>query len=371
MNKSLTAEIDSSYGRKTLSFYINPAAENKAPDKFRDYSTLDLFPTTIAALGADIEGDKLGLGVNLFSGKETLLEELGKSELRDKLLQKSDFLIQSGNVEINDDYKEFLKDIIDLTRIGGKHNEYTATNDCYIDVFLDFKPDSKIYDFQEFALECYSKDKLIYKSEFKKIKNINNNYRYRAPLSINDYYLNNGDDITLKVMIKADNKKTYLYETDIVSPDLFVCDNKTYLDSINNERYAVFMSAKDDGAAGMSKTVQKGLESMGVFVDMDNSFRKGYYGVIDNGNTVYDVAGNVEDAVSTNGTISGTDISYSVYSSGFESDNKSSIIIDGTEYSTDHRGLNIVIYDKKKKKVVDTSYIDNYNKCARKRVLEK
>ena len=68
MNKSLTAEIDSSYGRKTLSFYINPAAENKAPDKFRDYSTLDLFPTTIAALGADIEGDKLGLGVNLFSG---------------------------------------------------------------------------------------------------------------------------------------------------------------------------------------------------------------------------------------------------------------------------------------------------------------
>ena len=31
------------------------------------FSQFDMFPTTLAALGVKIEGNKLGLGVNLFS----------------------------------------------------------------------------------------------------------------------------------------------------------------------------------------------------------------------------------------------------------------------------------------------------------------
>jgi phosphoglycerol transferase len=38
---------------------------------------MDIFPTTLAALGFEIEGDRLGLGTNLFSDKPTLWEELG------------------------------------------------------------------------------------------------------------------------------------------------------------------------------------------------------------------------------------------------------------------------------------------------------
>ena len=36
---------------------------------------MDLFPTTLGALGAQIEGERLGLGTNLFSNRETLSEE--------------------------------------------------------------------------------------------------------------------------------------------------------------------------------------------------------------------------------------------------------------------------------------------------------
>lgn len=57
--------------------------------KNRDYTVIDLFPTTLSALGATIEGDVLGLGVNLFSKEETLLEQLGTDLLDEELAKKS------------------------------------------------------------------------------------------------------------------------------------------------------------------------------------------------------------------------------------------------------------------------------------------
>ncbi len=52
---------------------------------------MDMFPTTIASLGATIEGDRLGLGTNLFSGEQTLAEKLTFDQLNDDLSQKSKF----------------------------------------------------------------------------------------------------------------------------------------------------------------------------------------------------------------------------------------------------------------------------------------
>lgn len=43
----------------------------------RQFCTMDLFPTTLASLGVEIEGNRLGLGTNLFSDKKTLIEEVG------------------------------------------------------------------------------------------------------------------------------------------------------------------------------------------------------------------------------------------------------------------------------------------------------
>lgn len=52
---------------------------------------MDYFPTILAAIGAEIEGDRLGLGTNLFSDKSTLAEEYGFEEMFDELNQKSNF----------------------------------------------------------------------------------------------------------------------------------------------------------------------------------------------------------------------------------------------------------------------------------------
>lgn len=50
---------------------------------------MDLYPTTLAALGVQIEGNRLGLGTNLYSGDKTLVEKYGLDYLNVELLKDS------------------------------------------------------------------------------------------------------------------------------------------------------------------------------------------------------------------------------------------------------------------------------------------
>jgi phosphoglycerol transferase len=50
-----------------------------------------MFPTTLAAMGCTIEGDRLGIGTNLFSGKPTLTEKYGYDKLNLEISKRSDF----------------------------------------------------------------------------------------------------------------------------------------------------------------------------------------------------------------------------------------------------------------------------------------
>lgn len=79
------------FDRRVYVTIIHPADGCKEKERERDYSTFDLYPTTLAALGAEIEGDQLGLGVNLFSEKETLYEKYGKDYLDAELLKSSKY----------------------------------------------------------------------------------------------------------------------------------------------------------------------------------------------------------------------------------------------------------------------------------------
>lgn len=79
---------------------INPAVKTEY-DQNRVVTSLDMYPTMVAAIGGKIEGDKLGLGVNLFSGEKTLAEKYGVKKLNSELKKKSDFY---NNQLLNDDY---------------------------------------------------------------------------------------------------------------------------------------------------------------------------------------------------------------------------------------------------------------------------
>lgn len=57
----------------------------------RDFFTMDMYPTTLAALGAKIEGNRLGLGTNLFSNEQTIAEKYGVQYVREEIEKKSTF----------------------------------------------------------------------------------------------------------------------------------------------------------------------------------------------------------------------------------------------------------------------------------------
>jgi len=90
------------YQRTMYNSFIN-VPFNFDNEKNRYFSSFDIFPTTLASLGVQIEGDKLGLGVNLFSNKKTLLEDFGKEYLNTELAKKSFYY---DNVILGDTYFE-------------------------------------------------------------------------------------------------------------------------------------------------------------------------------------------------------------------------------------------------------------------------
>lgn len=78
--------LSNDYQRTVYNAIINPqCAYKKKVTTKRKFSTMDMFPTTLAALGVEIDGNKLGLGTNLFSGEETLREELGANYINKEL----------------------------------------------------------------------------------------------------------------------------------------------------------------------------------------------------------------------------------------------------------------------------------------------
>lgn len=77
------------YDRVIYNSFINSV---KSGNNFnRKFSQYDMYPTILASIGANIPGNKLGFGVNLFSGEKTMIEELGKDKFDEELLKSSEY----------------------------------------------------------------------------------------------------------------------------------------------------------------------------------------------------------------------------------------------------------------------------------------
>jgi phosphoglycerol transferase len=90
--------VDEDYVRRSYNCFINSAVDTQF-DENRQFSALDMFPTTLAAMGCTIEGEYLGLGVNLFSGKPTLIELMGYERFDRQLTMSSDYYAEHFRLE--------------------------------------------------------------------------------------------------------------------------------------------------------------------------------------------------------------------------------------------------------------------------------
>ena len=83
------------YERTIFNLILNPAknvADIPKTLKFnRKWAPFDMFPTTLASLGVEIEGNRLGIGTNMFSGDQTLIERDGYETVQAELGNRSNF----------------------------------------------------------------------------------------------------------------------------------------------------------------------------------------------------------------------------------------------------------------------------------------
>ena len=98
MDSDYCEDVDGNYIRKTYTAYINAAAQKETETR-RDFTTFDQFPTTLAALGVQIEGNRLGLGTNLFSSEPTLTERFGLDTEAAELKKKSQLIEELADID--------------------------------------------------------------------------------------------------------------------------------------------------------------------------------------------------------------------------------------------------------------------------------
>lgn len=87
--------VEGAESRTCYNVFINSQINDKTYTKNRIFTSLDMFPTIVASLGFEWGIDRLGLGTNLFSGKQTIAEELGLEKFEEELSKRSQFYIDN------------------------------------------------------------------------------------------------------------------------------------------------------------------------------------------------------------------------------------------------------------------------------------
>lgn len=82
------------YERTIYNLFINSTVGTSNTIN-RNFTAFDIFPTTLAAIGVSIKGDRLALGTNLFSGEQTLMEELGEENFYEEISKNSKYYKQN------------------------------------------------------------------------------------------------------------------------------------------------------------------------------------------------------------------------------------------------------------------------------------
>lgn len=92
MDSDYFKDVKKDYERTTYNVFINTDfSKEETKQKNRKFTQLDMLPTTISALGGKIEGERLGLGTNLFSGDKTLVEKYGYQKVKNELNKNSNY----------------------------------------------------------------------------------------------------------------------------------------------------------------------------------------------------------------------------------------------------------------------------------------
>ena len=345
MDSDYCENVPEDYVRKTYVCVINPACSCEISER-REYTTLDMFPTTLAALGCEIEGNRLGLGTNLFSGVPTLLETYGADYLNSELGMKTDFYDSIGQFDyITSDIMKHLR-YLDI--------KTSLTDDGTLDVSFWGIENGKL-EIASARGEFYSGDILVASCDFAlgEDKTYTGSFDLR-PLSFRDVFCG-----TMKI---------YVTDVDGVEHTAFVNDDNisvlscedlgSYLEMLAGlEDVTVLVGVKDEASTNLTAADVQAFGTLGVDCDLLGGFGYSYYAVAGGGLAE---AGTSDEMLQVSGVLcDGTP--YEITSAGAKTGKVCSIEIDNVEYALNTRGFNFVIYDNLTGTVVDRCTYDVYD----------
>ena len=143
-------------------------------------------------------------------------------------------------------------------------------------------------------------------------------------------------------------------------------DIDEYLRAVNKPGYIVMISVKDEATHGLMASTRNILREYGSTAswDKEKMYRYAYAAVLENGK-IREKTATVKggDPLVLKGSFNRARNQYVIKSAGFEDKGGaySSITINGSEYSVNSRGLNIVVYDQMLGKVIDSVSFDTWN----------
>ena len=347
MDSDFCNDVDSNYQRKVYVNYINAAPVENNSTGYREYSTCDTFPTIIAALGATIEGNRLGLGTNLYSGLPTYHEEYGKDTMYIEIRKQSEFMEELADINYS-----ALRDR------DGFHSSCTTTLDSYHDGIATITV-KDIFGYEEDNLDQVRIR--ITESSGNVAEQIMTNMGdgiYEASLPLLD---DNIDYVHVEVIVTSSSsdlsntvEETFIdYYGNlylISSTQLNITNYLKGLLHLDLNRYTIFMTTQGDASSNLSKKQIELLTELGagslVFGKGDTG-----YGILSETNSYIK---NGYGYIREDGYIPDTDIPY-VLSSSNNAEDPSSIQIgwDFEEYCPQQNGINFVIWDTATQSVIN------------------
>lgn len=331
MDSDFCAEVSGDYARRVYTAWINTEKRYEG-EAAREYTTFDFFPTTLSALGAVIEGDRLGLGADLFSQEQTLVEQMGIGWLNDQLRRANRILEPFGQVERVGDCAltiEYEQEAVRFTvsGISGVEGvlqrvELEVEGDETGTLCLTLEPDRAGCYVGEASLEAL----------------VNRYAQVRA------------------YAVCEDGERWRIAS---VEGDLALCDEEDvyeYLRAATQvEDYTLLLAVADNASEVLSEPAAELLRALGLKRLPVDLYRYGYCAVVGPDGVQEKRS---RRPISLDGLLAdGTP--YQLYSAGFYTGQSGcSQMIGGADYAVNLRGLNVVVYDHAHSRVVGAAVFD-------------
>ena len=353
MDSDFCDPVSSDYSRRVYTAYINADPIENHSKGERQYTTLDTFPTTLAAMGVSIEGNRLGLGTNVFSGEETLLEKDGMQMINTEFSKKSEFLNALADVNPNAEGMRNRGSVVGLDFHVDEVNEDTLSVTC-----------DDLYGINGTlnSLELFVQD-----SDGNQTSNIMN-YTGEGTFKAQITVLNgNMDSVYIGVDAHSTDsdknpvtERIFEYSGNVrMFPSNDLTSFLNELNALDRNRYTILMNTQGIGVTNFSENEKILLGKLGAG-NVASSDGKAAFAVID-GNASYSKVS--DDYLREGGTLS--DGTPYVISSSSNSEQVSSILLgdDYDDYSRQAEGINVVIWDKGTQSVVCSTYYQQMSKA--------